>query len=75
MCLAQVREAVCILDLDVLFYPTPSNGPTYRPKAKELGGKASFPYMVDPNTGVSMYESDDIITCASPLSNARREYL
>ena len=40
MCAAwQVREAVCILDLDVLFYPTPARGPTWRPKAKALGGK------------------------------------
>lgn len=52
---------MCILDLDVMFYPTPARGPTWRPKAKALGGKASFPYMVDENTGVSMYESDDII--------------
>ncbi|XP_040864090.1 uncharacterized protein [Glycine max] len=26
-----------------------------------MGGKLQFPYMVDPNTGASMYESDDII--------------
>ena len=26
-----------------------------------MGGKSQFPYMVDPNTGTSMYESDDII--------------
>jgi glutathione S-transferase len=57
----KVREIVSILDIDVLFYPTPKNGPNFRPKAVELGGKSQFPYMVDPNTGVSMYESDDII--------------
>eukprot|EP00899_Mesostigma_viride_P026107 jgi/Mesvir1/6681/Mv08908-RA.1 len=57
----KVREAVAMLDLDVLFYPTPKGGPTYRPKVKEMGGKAQFPYMVDPNTGTQMYESDDII--------------
>ncbi|CAD7699431.1 unnamed protein product [Ostreobium quekettii] len=57
----KAREAVSILDLDVLFYPCPKGGTTYRPKAVELGGKAQFPYLVDPNTGVSMYESDDII--------------
>ncbi|KAM0914663.1 hypothetical protein ACQ4PT_011352 [Festuca glaucescens] len=27
-----------------------------------MGGKQQFPYMVDPNTGVAMYESDAIIT-------------
>jgi len=57
----KVREAVSILDLDVLFYPCPKNGPNYRMKAMELGGKQQFPYLVDPNSGVAMYESDDII--------------
>ena len=27
----------------------------------ERGGKAQFPYLVDPNTGREMYESDDIV--------------
>ncbi|KAH0971657.1 hypothetical protein GBA52_023813 [Prunus armeniaca] len=56
-----VREIVAVLDLDVLFYPCPKNGPNFRRKVAEMGGKQQFPYMVDPNTGVSMYESDDII--------------
>ncbi|KAL6858742.1 hypothetical protein ACP4OV_017744 [Aristida adscensionis] len=57
----KVREMVSVLDLDVLYYPCPQNGPTFRPKVLEMGGKKQFPYMVDPNTGVSMYESDEII--------------
>ncbi|XP_021764918.1 uncharacterized protein LOC110729492 [Chenopodium quinoa] len=57
----KVREIVAVLDLDVLYYPCPRNGPNFRPKAVQMGGKKMFPYMVDPNTGVSMYESDDII--------------
>ncbi|KAF4402914.1 uncharacterized protein LOC115700574 [Cannabis sativa] len=57
----KVREMVAVLDIDVLFYPCPRNGPNFRPKALQMGGKQQFPYMVDPNTGVSMYESDDII--------------
>ncbi|CAK9860894.1 unnamed protein product [Sphagnum jensenii] len=57
----KVREIVSILDIDALFYPCPKNGPTFRPKAIEMGGKKQFPYMVDPNTGTAMYESDDII--------------
>ena len=57
----KVREAVIWLDLDVLFYPCPQGGPTYREFVKQTGGKSQFPYMVDENTGVSMYESDDII--------------
>jgi glutathione S-transferase len=57
----KVREAVAILDLDVLFYPCPKGSTIYRPRAIELGGKAQFPYMRDSNTGVNIYESDDII--------------
>uniref|UniRef100_J3MVA0 GST N-terminal domain-containing protein n=1 Tax=Oryza brachyantha TaxID=4533 RepID=J3MVA0_ORYBR len=57
----KVREMVAVLDLDVLFYPCPKNGPTFRPKVLEMGGKQQFPYMVDPNTGVAMYESDAIV--------------
>ncbi|KAK9289874.1 hypothetical protein L1049_008035 [Liquidambar formosana] len=57
----KVREIVAVLDLDVLFYPCPRNSPNFRPKVAQLGGKQQFPYMVDPNTGVAMYESDDII--------------
>ena len=36
---------------DVLFYPCPKNGPTYRQKAIQLSGKSQFPFLVDPNTG------------------------
>jgi len=43
---SQVREIVSILDIDALFYPCPKNGPTFRPKAIEMGGKKQFPYMV-----------------------------
>lgn len=50
----QVREAVTILDLDVAYYPCPAGGPTWRQKVKQKGGKASFPYMVDPNTGIDL---------------------
>lgn len=36
-------------------------GPNFRRRAVELGGKARFPFLVDPNTGRQMYESADII--------------
>lgn len=57
----KVREIVAVLDLDIVFYPCPRNGPNFRPKVGQMGGKQQFPYMVDPNTGVAMYESDAII--------------
>ena len=42
-------------------YVNPQAGPNYRARAVELGGKSRFPFLVDPNTGRSMYESADII--------------
>lgn len=57
----KVREAVSILDLDVIFFPCPRSGATYRPYVTNVGGKAQFPYIEDPNTGYASYESDKII--------------
>ena len=57
----KVREAVSILDIDVLFYPCPKGGPNFRLKANKIGGKKQFPFMIDPNTKTQMYESNDII--------------
>jgi glutathione S-transferase len=57
----KVREALTMLDLEVVIYPCPKEGKRFRPKVKKEGGKAQFPYLVDPNTGTAMYESDDIV--------------
>jgi glutathione S-transferase len=57
----KVREALTMLDLEVMVYPCPKDGKRFRPKVKKDGGKAQFPYLVDPNTATAMYESDDII--------------
>ena len=54
------REALSALSLDPVIYPCPKGGPRYRRKVIEEGGKSQFPYLVDPNTGVRMYESADI---------------
>ncbi len=56
-----VREALTELDLDAMIYPCPRGGTRYRPRAIELGGKAQFPMLVDPNAGLQMYESLDIV--------------
>ena len=56
-----VREALTELDLDALIYPAPHGGKRFRPKVARLGGKQQFPFLVDPNSGESMYESADII--------------
>ena len=57
----KVRETLTYLDLSAMVYPCPKNGPTYRPKVEAEGGKMQFPYLVDPNTGEKMYESDRIV--------------
>ncbi len=57
----KVREALSILDLEAEIYPCPRNGPRFRPEVVRRGGKAMFPFLVDPNTGDAMYESDDIV--------------
>jgi glutathione S-transferase len=57
----KVRECLTLLDLEAVIYPCPVGGTRYRPRVKELGGKMQFPYLVDPNSGVEMYESDDIV--------------
>lgn len=51
------REAISELGLSVRVLPAPKNGQRYRPQAVERGGKAQFPYLRDPNTGIEMYES------------------
>ena len=57
----KVREALSILDLNALVYPCPKGGSRYRRELRRRGGKELFPYLVDPNTGEEMYESDDIV--------------
>ena len=56
-----VREALTELDLDAEIHPCPKRGQRFRPVVRELGGKYQFPFLHDPNTGVQMYESLDIV--------------
>ena len=44
-----------------IVYPCPKGGPTWRPRVRVQGGRELFPYLVDPNTGRAMYESNDIV--------------
>jgi glutathione S-transferase len=57
----KVREALTTFDLDALVHPCPKNGARFRPEVERRGGKAQFPWLVDPNTGEALYESDAII--------------
>lgn len=56
----RARQALSHLDLDAMIYPCPRGGTRFRPAVKQRGGRSQFPYLVDPNTGVEMYESLDI---------------
>ncbi len=57
-----VREVLTELDLDAHIYPCPKGGERFRDEAIARGGKAQFPYLIDPNTGAEMYESMDIVS-------------
>jgi glutathione S-transferase len=56
-----VREALSALHLDVEIRPCPKGGKRFRPEVERRGGKQQFPYFVDENTGLAMYESADIV--------------
>jgi glutathione S-transferase len=57
----KAREALSVLDLDAMIYPCPRGGPRFRAEVERRGRKQQFPYLVDANAGVEMYESDDIV--------------
>lgn len=64
----QVREALTALGLDVDIQPCPIGGTRYRPRPGgrraellQRWGRVQLPYLEDPNTGVAMFESGDII--------------
>lgn len=56
-----VREALTDLDIDAIIYPCPKNGVRFRPLVERLGGKQQFPFLFDPNTDDTLYESADIV--------------
>lgn len=58
----RVRETINLLDLTVEYRPCP--GARQSKFSQEMlgkTGKQTIPYLVDPNTGISMFESDDQI--------------
>jgi glutathione S-transferase len=57
----KVREALSALDLEVRVFPCPKGGVRFRRVVREAGGKEQFPYLVDRDAGVAMYESDAIV--------------
>lgn len=57
----RVREAMTELDLSVEVYPCPKGSARHREMVRRSGGKEMFPFLIDPNTDTSMYESGDIV--------------
>ncbi|MED6132720.1 hypothetical protein PIB30_021546 [Stylosanthes scabra] len=57
----RVREALTELDLSVQVYPCPKGSVRHREVVRRTGGKEQFPFLIDQNCGVSMYESGDIV--------------
>ena len=56
----KVRETLHELGLDHLALNVAKRSPR-RPELVARGGRMMVPFLVDPNTGVALYESDDII--------------
>jgi len=56
----KVREELSALGLDTLVHNVGKRG-RKRSALVAKGGKMQVPYLVDPNTGAAMYESDDIV--------------
>lgn len=56
----KVREVLCELNLDSLVHNVGKRSDR-RSDLVKRGGKMQVPYLVDPNTGTQMYESDDIV--------------
>ncbi len=56
----KVRETLSELDLEYISRSS-ARGSSKRPDAMRIGGKEQYPFLFDPNTGESMYESEDII--------------
>jgi glutathione S-transferase len=57
----KVRELLSDLDLEVEIRPCPKGGRRFRLEAGRRGGREQFPFLVDPNTSVEMYESEEIL--------------
>lgn len=56
----KVRERLCVLNLDYEVRNVAKKS-SRRPELVERGGTMMVPYLVDPNTGTELYESDDIV--------------
>jgi glutathione S-transferase len=68
----KVRETLSELDLEYVVRNVPKGSPK-RAELKERGGKVQVPYVVDPNSGSEMYESEDIVAYLNARYGARQK--
>jgi len=57
----RVQERLHELNLDFLVRHTGKGSHDKRAELAARGGKVMLPYLIDPNTGAEMYESNDIL--------------
>lgn len=57
----RVREALTRLDLEALIRPCPKGGRRHRDALLEHGDREQFPFLIDRNAGIAMYESIEIV--------------
>lgn len=55
-----VREALDVLEIPYYLHNMAPGSPR-RPEFLKLSGKMQFPYLIDENTGVKMFESEEIV--------------
>ncbi len=71
----KVREEMTELDLAYINRTCGKGASQNREEVKRRGGKLQFPYLVDPNTGTELYESEDIITYLAETYGPGRKFL
>jgi glutathione S-transferase len=71
----KVREEMTELDLAYINRTCGKGAADKRGEVKRRGGKLQFPYLVDPNTGTELYESEDIITYLADTYGPGRKLL
>lgn len=76
----RVRETINLLDLTVEYRPCPGARAGFTEELFARSGRKTVPYLVDPNTGVEMFESSDQIeyllsTYGPPSSSFDRKAL
>jgi len=56
-----VREALTVLDLEVMVYPVPENGERFRKQLAEMSGSDRLPFLHDQNTGERLQGAESIV--------------